>query len=72
LEQYYWFARSLLSGKIFKFFDALKAVYAKNFQIIKINNISQEVQRIVNKLRSREACSKRKLGEIWKKESKLV
>ena len=70
MEQYYWFAQNLLSGRIFKFFEAMIKVYSKNTKTIKINNISPEVQRLVNKLRGREVNRKKQLEEIWKKEPK--
>lgn len=71
LEQYYCFARNLLDGKIFLFFEAIKKFYSKNhLKTLKINNLSPEVQRLVNKLKFKEIKTKFQLEKIWKNDPK--
>ena len=71
LEQYYCFARNLLDGKIFLFFEAIKKFYSKNhLKTLKINNLSPEVQRLIHKLKSKEIKTKVQLEKIWKNDPK--
>ena len=62
--------RALLEGQIFDSFTAFKKFYKFETKIIKANNLSPHVQKLINRLKYNGLDSREKFQAIWETNKK--